>query len=218
MKQRLTPNYDHEKIANPSLADLIDVFEDAWKGYILFPAKVLLNIPNHDGDLAAVTLLNSYFESIEELYQGKSSKHNSRKFFIAGFLRVFEKVPGLKRAEKEIIAKAIYEHVRCGAVHTGFPTHKVRFQREKRNAFLLTYPRSPDGQLDTKLPVESILVNAERIHDAVVWHLDQYVKALRQIHETTLQGNFNRLMRSSWGIGEGGNVVGMTEEEFANPI
>ncbi|MCY4599963.1 MAG: hypothetical protein OXF27_08580 [Acidobacteria bacterium] len=35
MKQRLTPNYDHKKLADPSCADLMDVFEDAWKGYIL---------------------------------------------------------------------------------------------------------------------------------------------------------------------------------------
>ena len=38
MKQRLTPSYDHDKVANPSLADLVDVFEDVWKGYILSPA------------------------------------------------------------------------------------------------------------------------------------------------------------------------------------
>lgn len=54
MKQRLTPNYDHEKIANPSLGDLIDVFEDYWKGYFLAPAQVLLNTPN--GDMASLFL------------------------------------------------------------------------------------------------------------------------------------------------------------------
>ena len=128
MKQRLTPNYDHEKVANPRLADLVDVFEDAWKGYILAPAQMLLNTPN--GDIAAMILLSPYFESIEALYQGKSSDGESRKFFVAGFLRVFEKITGLDDEQHaKNAAEAIYHNVRCGAAHTGFPTYKVGFQR-----------------------------------------------------------------------------------------
>lgn len=215
MKQMLTPNYDHEKVANPSLADLVDVFEDAWKGYILAPARVLLNTPN--GDIAATALLSPYFESIEALYRGKSSDRRSREFFIAGFLRVFDKTSGLaEERDAKNAAKAIYKNVRSGIAHTGFPTDQVHFQRTNRNAFILTYPRLHDGQLDTA-SVHSIVFNAERIHDAVVWHFENYMKALRQPRKTILQDNFNRLMRSEWGIGEDDNVVGMTEEEFANP-
>ena len=216
MKQRLTPNYGHEKVANPSLADLIDVFEDAWKGYILVPAQVLLDTPN--GDIAAIALLCPYFESIEALHRGKSSDGRSGQFFVAGFLRVFEKISGpVDEQTAKTAAKAIYLNVRNGVAHTGFPKHNVNFQRKNRNAFHLTYPRLPDGQLDTA-SVHSILFNAERIHHTVIWHLDHYVKALRQPHETILQDNFGRLMRSEWGIGKGDNVVGMTEEDFANPI
>ena len=61
------------------------------------------------------------------------------------------------------------------------------------------------------------MFNAQRIHDAVAWHLGHYVRVLRQPRETNLPDNFNRLMRGEWGIGEGSNVVGMTEEDFANP-
>ena len=87
MKQRLTPNYDHEKLADPTCTDLIDVFEDAWKGYVLDQVEVLLRNPN--GDIAAMTLLCSYFESIEALHRGESSDRQSREFFVRGFLRVF---------------------------------------------------------------------------------------------------------------------------------
>ena len=215
MKQKLTPNYDHEKLENPSLADLIDVFEDAWKGYILVPAQVLLNTPN--GDIAAIALLSPYFETIEALYQGKSSDRRSGEFFIAGFLRVFDRNSGLAdERDAKNAAKAIYKNVRNGVAHTGFPTNRVHFQRTNRNAFILTYPRFPNGQLNTA-SVHSIVFNAERIHDAVNWHFAHYVKALRKPLETTLRDNFDRLMRSEWGIGKGDNVVGMTEEEFTNP-
>ncbi len=215
MNQRLTPNYDHGKVANPSLADLIDVFEDAWKGYILVPAQMLLNTPN--GDIAALTLLNPYFESIETLYRGKSSVGRSREFFVAGFMRVFDKTLGLDgERDAKNAAQAIYKNARNGVAHTGFPTDRVHFQRKIQKAFLLTYPRLPDGQLDTT-SVHSILINVQRIHDAVNWHLDHYVKALRQPHETILRGKFNRLMRSEWGIGKDDNIVGMTEEDYVNP-
>ena len=42
MKQQLTPTYDHDKVTNPTCDDLIDVFADAWKGYVLDQVKVLL--------------------------------------------------------------------------------------------------------------------------------------------------------------------------------
>ncbi|MCY4559439.1 MAG: hypothetical protein OXF79_24320 [Chloroflexi bacterium] len=215
MKQMLTPKYDHEKIANPSLADLIDVFEDAWKGYILVPAQVLLNTDY--GDIAAMTLLCPYFESIEALHRGKSSDNRSKEFFIAGFQRVFEEIlgPADEQAARNA-AEAIYVNVRNGVAHTGFPKDPVHFQRIKPKAFFLTYPLSGDGQLDTTKPVRSIFFNAQRIHDTVNWHLEHYVKTLRQPHETVLRDNFNHLMRSEWGIGKGDNVFGMTEKEFAS--
>lgn len=216
MKQRLTPNFDHEKVANASLDDLIDVFEDAWKGYILVPAQVLLNTPN--GDIAAMTLLCPYFESIEALHRGESSDHKSKEFFIDGFLRVFEKILGPANEQvAKYAAKAVYVNVRNGVAHTGFPKDPVHFQRIRPEAFFLTYPLSSDGQPKTASPVHSILFNAQRVHDSVNWHLDNYVKTLRQPQETVLRDNFNRLMRSEWGIGKGDNLVGMTEKDFTNP-
>ena len=63
-----------------------------------------------------------------------------------------------------------------------------------------------------------VLVNAQRMYDAVNWHLDQFVETLRHPDDVTLQMNFDRLMRSSWGIGEDDNVVGMTETEFTRSV
>ena len=81
--------------------------------------------------------------------------------------------------------------------------------------FILTYPHLPDGRLDVGSPVQSVLVNAQRMYDAVTWDLHRYVEALRNPDEVTLRTQFERLMLSSWGIGEADNLVGMTEAEFS---
>ena len=213
MKQRLTPNYNHEKLADPTCIDLIDVFEDAWKGYVLDQVEMLLRNPN--GDIAAMTLLCSYFESIEALHRGESSDRQSREFFVRGFLRVFENVSDPPAARTA--AEAIYRHVRCGVAHTGFPSRLVHIQRTYRKAFVLTYSRLPDGRLDTDSPAESVLVNAQRMYDAVNWDLNRYLESLRQPNEAPLRTHFEHLMRSDWGIGQDDNVLGMTEEEFLRP-
>ena len=216
MKQRLTPNYDHEKVDNPSLNDLIDVFEDAWKGYILVPAQVLLN--TQYGDIAAMALLNPYFESIEALHRGSSSDGRSKEFFVAGFLRVFEKF--LSTDDKmDVInaAKLIYKDVRNSIAHTGFASYQVHFQRKSQNAFVITYPLLSSGQPD-KVRVESISINVQRIIFAVNQHLDRYVAELRQPQNTAVQNNFDSLMRSEWGIGKNGILIGMAEENIDNTI
>ncbi len=213
MKQRLTPNYDHEKLVDPTCTDLIDVFEDAWKGYILNQVKLLLENPN--GDIAGMTLLCSYFESIEALHNGKSSKGQSRKFFVQGFLRVFDK--SSDPATAKTVAEAIYRDVRCGVAHTGFPTCRVHIQRTHPKAFIFTYPLLPDGQRGTNAPEESIVVNASRMYDAVNRDLGRYLRTLRQPKEVKLRTHFERLMRSDWRVGQDDNIMGMTEEEFMRP-
>ena len=80
MKQRLTPNCNHEEFADPTCAGLIDIFEDAWKGYVLDHVEMLLRNPN--GDIAAMTFLCSCSESIEALHRGKSSDHQPREFLV----------------------------------------------------------------------------------------------------------------------------------------
>jgi len=57
MRQILSPSYQHNKLENPSLSDLIDVFEDTWRGYVLTPYEALLKMPC--GEVAAMTVISS---------------------------------------------------------------------------------------------------------------------------------------------------------------
>jgi hypothetical protein len=84
---RISPNFSEEKLKSGLLDDLIDVFEDRLRNWLLAPAKALLNVPF--GELAALSLLLGYFEPCAIYRKGEDSKGQSKAFFRAGFVEVF---------------------------------------------------------------------------------------------------------------------------------
>lgn len=208
MEYFVSPKFDHTKLEDPSLVDLIDVFEDPWRSYVLEPARLLLKHPA--GDVAAMTLVTSYFEAIWIYLSGEDSAGRSKEFFVNGFKRCFSTdTAGIDSAAKEI-----YKHIRCGLAHTGMLTRKVNFSRKGAHAFYLTYPKKPDGSLNMNVPVASIVVNPLRMYEGVMFDFDRYITALRDRARTDLSEPFQKAVKQLWGIGEGENIVGMTEEQF----
>ena len=208
MEHFVSPRFNHSKLENPDLSDLIDVFEDSWRGYVLGPAAHLLKHP--DGDVAAMTLLTSYFEAIWIYLTGEDSDGRSKEFFIKGFERCFS----ADTAGIEIAAQEIYRHIRCGVAHTGLLSRRVNFSREGAHAFYLTYPKNSDGSLNMRAQIASIVVNPRRMCEGVLRHFDLYVKALREGNRPELKEPFLKAVHRLWGIGEDENIIGLTEEQF----
>lgn len=212
MEEILSPSFRHDKLENPTFGDIVDVFEDLWKNHILVPCEMLLRFPH--GDVAAMTVLSPYFEAIWIHISGEGSDRNSKKFFVNGFSQVFRAdSPGIRKA-----AEAIYEHVRCGLAHEGALRRKVHYSRKGAKAFFLTYPKQSTGELDLEAPVVSIILNPYRVYEGVKKHFEEYVRDLRSTSEKSMRDAFQKTCERLWGIGEGDNIVGMTEEEFSgNP-
>ncbi len=207
MEHFVSPRYDHSKLENPSFTDLIDVFEDSWQKYVFWPSKMLLD---HGGDVAAMTLVTSYFEAIAIYMTGENSEGKSKPFFVNGFSQCFAaSTEGI-----ELAAKEIYKHIRCGLAHTGMLTPRVNFSREGAHAFYVTYPKNPDGSLNLKVPAASIVVNPQRMYEGVLRHFAQYIKNLRGGSRPDLAYTFQKAVSLLWALEEGENVIGMTEDEF----
>ncbi|HYE35301.1 hypothetical protein [Methylocaldum sp.] len=208
MDARISPSYSHEKVENPSFLDLVDVFEDLWRNYIFSPVWLLLNSPH--GDIAAMTILCSYFETIQSYMSGEDSNHRSKEFFIKGFCQVFHS----ESAGIEDAATAIYKHIRCGLAHEGMMTHKVNYSRAGAKAFFLTYPKNPNGSLNTHAGIASIILNPLRVYQGVEQHFKIYLGKLRTAEDMGLCQAFRQTAERLWAVGTGENIVGMSEAEY----
>ncbi|WP_157966517.1 hypothetical protein [Bordetella bronchiseptica] len=210
MQQLLSPSYGHEKLDNPTLDDLIDIFEDCWTHYIFAPCELLLKSPH--GDIAAITLLCSYFETIGGYLHDQDTTRRSKEFFCIGLSEVLPTAQA--EAFKPGVA-AIYTHVRCGVAHEGLLGHKVNYSRAGSKAFYVTYPKAPDGSLDTDAEPSSIVVNPLRLFCLTREHFQEYVRRLRKPENQTLRQAFRTVVTRQWNLeGTRENLIGMTEEEF----
>ena len=208
MEEKLTPKYSHDKLENPSFADMVDVFEDWWRSYFFAPIDVLLRTPN--GDMAAIAIVCSYFEAIAGYVSGKDTNGNSGKFFVEGFCQVFRSdSKDIKKA-----AEAIYRHIRCGLAHAAMVHHKVNYSRDGGQAFLLTYRKKPDSTVDIDAGVVSIMVNQQLMCQGVLQNFDGYVRDLRAGKNQRLVDAFMATIGRQWALDTGENIVGVTKAEF----
>ena len=208
MEEFLSPSYKHEKLANPSFADLVDVFEDLWTHYIFIPVKRLINMPH--GDIAAMTVLCSYYEAIQSCITGESSDWQSKKFFVKGFTQVFSSDdPNNRKAAEEI-----YKYIRCGLAHEGLLSHKVSYSHAGAKTFFLMYRKKADGNLAFEAGIASIIVNPVRMYEGTEKHFNAYIEKLRSGDNQDLCDSFKKTVERQWGLGLCDHTVPMTEAEF----
>ena len=122
MDVKISPNYEGKKLDPGRTDDLIDVFEDRVRYWLLEPAKNLLKTQH--GDVAALCLVLTYFEGITIYLKGKDSKNNSKAFFREGFLEVM-RVSGIDDHLLGRVADVIYTDARCGFFHDGCFRSKI---------------------------------------------------------------------------------------------
>lgn len=206
----ISPAFTHEKLDAPSFADLVDVFEDRTRHWLLEPAKHLLKTTH--GAVAAVALLLGYFEGIEIYCSGQDSVGKSKEFFRQGFKRVFSPDPEGEHVFDEII-NALYVQARCGFAHDGLFRNRVFFSDVRPQPLTVTWPWR-DRQFVKDGHLESVVVNAALFCESIETHFAKYVSALRSESDATLKANFQAAVGLKWGLNEPDCVIGMTEREF----
>jgi hypothetical protein len=206
----VSPRFDHRKLEPPFYRDVVDVFEDRMRGWLLAPALKLLEF--NDFSIASVSLATSYFEGIEIYYSGADSKNHSKAFFRRGFLRVFQ-MGGEPAAVQERVTDDLYDLLRCGFAHDSMFRSGINFSTVRKEPLLVTMKRK-DGQFDPSTPVASVIINPRSFVEGVERHFTNYVRELRRGTASNLKDNFQKAIELKWRLGQPGPIVGMTEEQF----
>lgn len=208
----ISPRFRWDKLNNPCFDDLVNVFEDRIRNWLIEPAKSLLQIKN--GDIPAISLLFTYFEGIQIYISGKDSKGASAKFFIDGVLGVLGS-SGIKKPRLKNMAKAIYAEGRCGFFHNGMSGKRIQYSEIRNEALIVTLPKI-NCELDFNGEVESIVINPKRFCWCVERHFNKYISDLKNLENKSLRENFNKIVDMKWDIEGKDLIIGMTEEEFKN--
>lgn len=209
-KIKISPNFTEDKLNNPSVDDLIDIYEDRIKFWLLEPSKHLMQteigwIPGYD-------LLLSYFEGIWIYISGKDSNNKSKQFFKKAFVDVFRE-SGLSDTLLARVGSLLYEDARCGFFHDSMFRVRIFFAPTNKGEMLITLPKK-DGKLDETGSIQSVIIDAQKSHEAVSRHFATFITRLRNRRETLLRKSFCDICRQKWGFDKSPIIVGLNESSF----
>jgi hypothetical protein len=210
VKHLVSPNFYSEKLDPPLYKDVVDVFEDRMRYWLIEPAKYLLSAPH--GEVAAVALATNYIEGIEIYSSGKDSKNKSKEFFRRGYRKIFAMVSGPEFMQ-DAIADALYDMLRCGFAHDGMFRSGIYFSTMREEAMLITWPKK-NGQFVSDGRLESAIINPRGFVRCIELHFNAYLRELRAPGENDAQIRFRTAVELKWRLGEPGPSVGMTEAQF----
>lgn len=213
MDVKISPNFDETKLDSGSIEDLIDVFEDRVRYWLLEPTKSLLKTQH--GDIAALCLILTYFEGITIYLKGKDSQNNSKVFFREGFWEVM-KVSGLDGELLSRVADVIYSDARCGFFHDGCFRSKIFVSPDANRDLLITLPKK-NGVVDRHGNIQSIIINPHLVLSAVEDHFKKFLKSLRNKAESDTRSNFLTACKIKWALDEPPVVIGLDPSNIKSP-
>ena len=212
----ISPHYFSKKLEPPFYRDLVDVFEDRMRYWMLKPAEKLLN--ERTDKIAAVGILLNYFEGIEIYLSGKDSKNASFQFFQEGFKKVFgidvsNSDNSISKSNIKEASRVLYTQARCGFAHDGLFRNNVLFGEISKNAILISWPK-PDGKLLFDNGAESIVINPTRFYECIKYHFEQYLSQLKSQRDEVLVYSFKKAVSLKWGLEKEYRVIAMPKPEF----
>ena len=173
-----------------SLEDRIALFEDRVRGYFTIPARLLAN--TYENSVFLILLVVSMcVEWVEIFHQGRSSNRRSKRFFKAGFRRIFnpsspDHVPEEQFEEDldKILDEAYYQ-IRSGLVHTGTTRSKVLITTQIREPMKVDFNPST-GE------VERLQINPVMSLLSIDFYLSEYCSDLRNRDNDELREKFDQ--------------------------
>ncbi|AJD58878.1 hypothetical protein [Synechococcus elongatus] len=180
MAFKISPKYYSTKLDSGLLEDIVDVYEDKVRGWLINCGRIL-NHHEHAGFGVLQTAL-AYFESYTIFFRGEDSYKRSKEFFAEGFNSVFPKPSQYQQSIWDEFIKILYKDGRCGLSHFGMTRTKVLLQDGSPTFRLMI--NSQDNS------IQFILVDRYSLVDSIDQHFSNYVMTIRDKSESHLRNNF----------------------------
>ncbi len=177
---KISPNYTETKLANPSFDDLVDVYEDRVRGWLIDSARIL-NTHEHAG-FGVLQVVLAYFEGHSIFYRGENSRHHSLEFFRDGFLSAFPDIRNFPQDIIDEIVEVLYFDGRCGLYHTGMARRRIALV-DGESVFRVWIDPLTNS-------VSRIDVDRHRLVQEIDEHLATYIAQLRDPAKNTLRSKF----------------------------
>ncbi|MFQ5913113.1 MAG: hypothetical protein ACE5JS_08020 [Nitrospinota bacterium] len=211
MSMMISPRYPDTKFDKPSIDDLIDVFEDRVRLWVLRPAKSLMDTQH--GQIAGFCLVLTYFEGIWSYIEGRGSKGCSKEFFERGFVDVF-RTTNLKEKLLRRVAGILYADARCGFFHDGMFRERICFTSLPQGEMLVTLPKK-QGQVDEDGQIQSLLIDPRRFYSAIKEHFDRLISSLRDSRNVEERTKFQTAFKEQCDWETPGPVIGIPDPTSA---
>lgn len=209
----ISPNYGTKKMDCPVVDDVVDVYEDRVRHWVIGPAKLLASTEH--GCPAAFCILLTYFEGAWSYAVAKSSRGQSKEYFKGGFADTF-KASGLPESLLLRIGQLLYEDGRCGFFHDGLFRGRVYFAEMNRD-IVITLPKHGD-MLDFEGEIQSVLIDVKRCILAVERHFDATIKSLRDTSNAATRSKFLAFFKSQCDWEQPGPVIAIRENATGSAL
>lgn len=200
----ISPGYEASKLDNATTDDLIDVFEDRLSHWLI--ERAYAEIGTKNGEVAALSLLLSYFEATWSFISGGDSTGRSRVFFCRGFVVVFLS----SKIDREVLARIaalLYKDARCGLFHNGMFREGIYLGKLPNGAPLSATWSNAKGASANQIKIESLLIDLGEFCRYVEGHFKKYLEILRDPSQTAARDAFTRGARINWKLGQPPPVV-----------
>jgi hypothetical protein len=206
MTLSISPNYGTEKMDCPGIDDVVDVYEDRVRHWIIGPTKLLANTEH--GGPAALCIMLTYFEGAWSYAVAKSSSGRSKEYFKRGFADTF-KSPVHPESLLLQLGQLLYEDARCGFFHDGLFRSRV-YLAEMNKDIAITLPKRGDV-LDIEGEIQSVVIDVKRCVLAVERHFDSIIRSLRDTSNTAQRSKFFTFFKLQCDWEQPGPVVAIRE-------
>lgn len=162
------------------------LFQEQIEGWVIKVAKEIKDKKIGDADFAVLAILLSYFENIAKFKAGftkQGADSKSGYYFRKGLRLVF---PKLKKRQKDKIHDLFYSQTRCDLYHVGLTGPKVELDCSISSAFIFKN--------------KSLIICPEKMIPEIQKHFDKYCQDLRDPKNRTFRVNFEKRLKSVWGV------------------